>query len=71
MNENSKRIRIQDMDRHVDKWRSSLATGGRFENEMRLRRAADGKYRWFLVRAVPQRDEQGNILKWYGNSVGY
>ena len=26
----------------------------------------DGEYRWFLVRAVPLRDETGNILKWYG-----
>jgi PAS domain S-box-containing protein len=59
-------IHPKDMDRHVEKWRSSLITGRPFENEMRLRRAVDGKYRWFLVRGVPQRDEQGNILKWYG-----
>jgi PAS domain S-box-containing protein len=59
-------VHPKDMDRHVEKWRSSLTTGRPFENEMRLRRAADGKYRWFLVRGVPQRDEQGNILKWYG-----
>ena len=54
-----------DMDRHLEKWRASLATGAPFENEAR-RRAADGEYRWFLARAVPLRDEQGNILKWYG-----
>ena len=48
-----------------DKWRASLATGTPFENEAR-RRAADAQYRWFLARAVPLRDEQGNILKWYG-----
>ena len=59
-------VHPKDMDRHVEKWRSSLTTGQPFENEMRLRRAADGKYRWFLVRGVPQVDEQGNILKWYG-----
>jgi len=59
-------VHPKDMDRHVEKWRSSLTTGRPFENEMRLRRAADGKYRWFLVRGVPQLDEQGNILKWYG-----
>jgi PAS domain S-box-containing protein len=59
-------VHPKDLDRHVEKWRSSLTTGRPFENEMRLRRAADGKYRWFLVRGVPQLDEQGNILKWYG-----
>jgi PAS domain-containing protein len=24
-----------------------------------------GKYRWFLDRNVPLRDEKGNIVKWY------
>ena len=28
--------------------------------------SSDLEYRWFLVRAEPLRDEQGNILKWYG-----
>jgi two-component system sensor histidine kinase UhpB len=35
---------------------------------MRLRRA-DGVYRWFLVRTVPLRDANGNILRWYGSST--
>jgi PAS domain S-box-containing protein len=59
-------IHPKDIDQYVERWRSSLTTGRPFENEIRLRRAADGKYRWFLVRAVPLRDERGNILKWYG-----
>src|SRR5712664_124145 len=44
--------------------------GGRepFEKEARLRRA-DGQYRWFLIRAVPLRDEPGNIVHWYGTSI--
>ena len=55
-----------DLDRHVSKWRQSLASGQPFESEVRLRRAVDGEYRWFLARAVPLRDEAGNILRWYG-----
>jgi PAS domain S-box-containing protein len=58
-------VHPDDIARHLDKWRASLATGTPFENEAR-RRAADGEYRWFLARAVPLRDEQGTILKWYG-----
>ena len=56
----------EDIDRHLDKWRSALATGETFENEARVRRAADGEYRWFLIRSLPLRDESGNIVKWYG-----
>jgi PAS domain S-box-containing protein len=54
-----------DLDEHMKKWRASLSTGATFENEVR-HRAANGEYRWFLVRAVPLRDKNGKILKWYG-----
>ena len=53
-----------DVDEHVSKWRSSLVSGEPIEIETRFRRA-DGEYRWFLARAVPLRDDRGNILKWY------
>jgi PAS domain S-box-containing protein len=55
-----------DIAIHVEKWRVSLATGKPFENEARIQRAKDREYRWFLHRGVPLRDENGNILKWYG-----
>ena len=58
-------IHPDDLDEHLTKWRASLETGAPFENESR-QRDANGEYRWFLVRAVPLRDEHGNILKWYG-----
>jgi len=35
---------------------------------VRLRRA-DGKYRWWLTRNVPLRDELGNIVNWYGTAI--
>jgi PAS domain S-box-containing protein len=58
-----------DIAAHVEKWRASLASGKPFENEARLRRAADGEFHWFLHRAVPLRDESGTILKLYGISA--
>ena len=58
-----------DIATHVEKWRESLATGKRFENEARLRRSADGQCRWFLHRGVPLRDERGEIVKWYGTAT--
>jgi PAS domain S-box-containing protein len=59
-------IHPEDLARHSEKWRTSVATGQLFEDEARFRRAADGSYRWFLVRAVPLRDHQRKIVKWYG-----
>ena len=62
-------VHPEDLERHAEKWRASLATGEPFDNEVRYRRAADGQYHWFLTRAVPLRDERGKILKWYGIST--
>ncbi len=59
-------IHPEDLVRHSENWRISVATGQLFEDEARFRRAADGGYRWFLVRGVPLRDQHGNIVKWYG-----
>jgi PAS domain S-box-containing protein len=61
-------IHPADVATHVKKWLASLASGKPFENESRIR-ASDGEYRWFLHRAVPLRDDSGNILKWYGIST--
>jgi PAS domain S-box-containing protein len=52
----------------MEKWFADRAAGEPSEDEMRLRRA-DGEYRWFLVRTAPLRDEQGNVVKWYGASL--
>lgn len=30
---------------------------------------ADGEYRWFLTRAVPVRDEQGQLVRWLGTNT--
>jgi len=61
-------IHPEDVQRVLEKWAAAMAVGESYEDEMRLRRA-DGEYRWFLIRTVPLRDEQGNIVKWYGTST--
>jgi len=58
----------EDLPRVMEKWLADLAAGEASEDEMRMRRA-DGEYRWFLIRTVPLRDEQGNVVKWYGVSI--
>ena len=59
-------IHPEDFVRHSERWRTSVSTGQPFEDEARFRRAANGEYRWFLVRGVPLRDPHGKIVKWYG-----
>jgi PAS domain S-box-containing protein len=44
---------------------NAMRTGEGFEVETRVR-GADGDYRWFLARAIPQHTEDGNIARWYG-----
>ena len=58
-------IHPDDLERHAGKWMEAVATGKPHEIEVRSRRS-DGQYRWQLDRGVPLRDENGNIVKWYG-----
>ena len=46
-------------------WDKCVRTGSNYEAEYRLR-SKDNTYRWFRARAVPIRDEQDNIVRWYG-----
>ncbi len=50
----------------MEAWKGSLASGNPFSRECRFR-AKDGSYRWFLCRAVPVRDEDGRVDRWYGS----
>ena len=50
-------------------WRAALASLTTYQVEMRIIRASDDTYRWFLVRAVPIRDERGQVVQWYGTST--
>ncbi len=54
-----------DRDRAWSTWRHSLATGEPYRIEYRLRHRS-GQYRWVLGRAQPERNAEGNIVRWYG-----
>jgi formate hydrogenlyase transcriptional activator len=58
----------EDLERLLNEFQSIVASGAPGEMEARLRRF-DGEYRWFLIRAVPFRDETGTIVYWYGSST--
>ena len=57
-----------DRDEHADRWKQALRSGKPFEAQLRLR-GADGQYRWFIVRAVSQRDATGQIVSWFGTNT--
>jgi signal transduction histidine kinase len=46
-------------------WGQALATGEALELECRIL-SASGEYRWMLGRALPSRNEQGEIIQWIG-----
>lgn len=54
-----------DQERAWTRWRHSLATGEPYQIEYRLRHH-DGTYRWVLGRALPIRDAEGRITRWFG-----
>ncbi len=51
------------------RWKASLASGEPYEVEHRLRKKADGGYRWFLNRGVPMVDQRGRITRWIGTAT--
>jgi len=55
-----------DMARTDQAWAEALSSGNSYEIEFRLKRASDGAYRWFLGRALPYRNENGDIVNWFG-----
>jgi PAS domain S-box-containing protein len=61
----TKTIHPDDLDQLVAKWIAGLKAQVACEGEARMRRA-DGVYRWHLFRGVPFKDEQGQLIKWYG-----
>src|SRR5882672_4700046 len=57
-----------DLPEVLSRREQTLADGSVFEVEYRFR-AADGTYRWHLGRAVPIRDESGEIDFWIGTAT--
>jgi PAS domain S-box-containing protein len=61
-------VHPDDQSALAAKWNLATAAGTIFDTEFRIRRV-DGKYRWFKTRAVPVRDTEGRIVKWYGTNT--
>jgi PAS domain S-box-containing protein len=53
----------------LERWYRCVRTGEEYKIEYRFRRASDGAYRWHLGRALPMRDHDGRIVKWFGTGT--
>ena len=59
----------EDRVRTVELWRETIRAGAeRYQHQHRLR-CHDGSYRWMLTTALPYRDAEGRVLKWFGSTT--
>jgi PAS domain S-box-containing protein len=56
------------VERVVERLAVCYETGEPWQDTFPLR-ARDGRYRWFLSRAVPIRDDRGRVTRWFGTST--
>ncbi len=57
-----------DLPRVLRKFKEHVASGEPWEDTFLLRRG-DGQMRWHLSRARPRRDENGDIVLWFGTNT--
>jgi PAS domain S-box-containing protein len=58
----------EHVDRVVQRIRQCFETGTSWEDTFPLR-SKDGTYRWFLSRALPIRNEAGDVVRWFGTNT--
>jgi PAS domain S-box-containing protein len=61
-------VHPDDVERCVARWQHSVTTGDPYEISFRLR-DFEGRYRWFHVRAQAERDDAGEVLRWWGSGI--
>lgn len=61
-------VHPDDLAQCEETWSHALASGNPYEFEFRLKHHT-GEYRWHIAKALPQRNEDGQIIKWYGNNT--
>ncbi|MGB8729723.1 MAG: PAS domain S-box protein [Candidatus Sulfotelmatobacter sp.] len=64
-----KSVHQDDMEKMAQAWTAAVSTGEPFQFEFRCRRTADNAYRWCISSALPLRDQDGRVIKWFGTVV--
>ncbi len=58
-----------DVQRRLDSYFGCVRTGEPYHIEYRFKDRVRGGYRWFMGRALPIKNEAGEILRWFGTCV--
>lgn len=58
----------EHVDRVTEKFRRHIEAGDAWEDTFPLR-GVDGEYRWFLSRAMPIRNGDGEVRRWFGTNT--
>ena len=58
-----------DLPKCLEQWSQAREQGIPYEIEFRLKRGSDQTFHWFIGRALPFRDETGQIIKWFGTNT--
>lgn len=61
-------IHPDDLPRTLEAWTAATAAGEDYACEHRLK-CADGEWSWHLSRAIPAKDENGTVVRWYGTAT--
>lgn len=61
---------LYDPDRQVtiDAWNEAVKTGTPYVQEHRVI-MKNGTLKWHLSRGIPQKDDQGNVIRWFGTAT--
>ncbi len=61
-------IHPEDLEQAAKTWAAVLQSGQQYETEFRVRHK-NGTWPWQLVRAIPIRNEAGEVISWYGTNT--
>jgi len=64
----TEQVHPDDREQILKLWQEAATSGGKLDTEYRLREFT-GEYRWFRAVAVPFREADGAITKWFGTST--
>jgi two-component system, OmpR family, phosphate regulon sensor histidine kinase PhoR len=62
-------IHQDDCDKYLALWKHAVSNGAPFEMIHRLKKGAEGNYKWHFSQAMPYKNASGEIVCWFGIST--